>query len=355
MYRAESIPESPLNIVVIGGGTGNSTVLGGLKPYIYDGLTAVVNTFDDGGGTGKIRQEYGGIAVGDLRQCARAMSDLSSDALGVLEGRYGPGTGMSDMNVYGQTVGNLLLDQAHQLFKGDPERTIAAYSDIYRIRGQVLPVSDDSRRLRITTVDGKVIEGEHEAEMTNTPSLMGAEVGFDGEAVISGQAEAAISNADMVVLAPGDLYTSIAPNLAVRGMKEALQKATAVVQVSNLMNRERHTADFTALDYAKEYERIIGARVIHRVLYNNASIPKDALKVQADFFGSYPVKADRDGLKAAGYRPMAKDLISHDDVIIDVNDALANTRSTIRHDGKKVAKALMAIYYGNGFGNLEAS
>lgn len=335
--------DTPLKVVVIGGGTGNSTVLGGLKHRIGHHLTAVVNTFDDGGGTGKIRDEYGGIAVGDLRQCARAMSDLSADALAVLEGRYGKGTGLSDMNVHGQTVGNLLLHQAIHQFRGDYVRAIHAYSEIYRIRGNVLPVSHDSRRLRLTTVDGILIEGEHEAEMTDIASLKGAEISFDGEASISEAAKEAISEADMVVLAPGDLYTSIAPNLAVEGMREALEQAKLVVMVANLMNRARHTAGFTALDYAREYERIIGARVIGRVLYNIAPLDSQALRDQLEAYGSHPVVPDEAGLREAGYRPVARDLLSAERPEFDVNDALADTRSNIRHDPRKVADALVQV------------
>ncbi len=349
MPRSENGHRIPLDIVVIGGGTGNSTVLEGLKPWAGDGLTAVVNTFDDGGGAGKIRQEYGNIAVGDLRQCARAMSDLSPRALKILEGRYGPGSGLSNMNVHGQTVGNLILEKALQEYAGDPDGIIDAYSEIYQIRGKVLPVSHDSRQLWVTTKDGVTIKGEHEIEETPIPSLMGAEISFDKETSISEQAEAAISEADLVVLAPGDIYTSIGPNLAVRGMKEALRKATAVVQVANLMNRNRHTVGFSAIDYATEYDRIIGERMIDRVLYNNGRLDGAALKYQAKVYGSHPVEADHAALESAGYRPFGKDLLSHQEVKLDANDAIANTRSTIRHDADKVAHALMGIYFGNGW------
>jgi uncharacterized cofD-like protein len=349
MASGETNPSVPLEVVVTGGGTGNSTVLSGLKPWVGEGLTAVVNTFDDGGGTGKIRQEYDGIAVGDMRQCARAMSDYSQDALDALEGRFGQGSGRSDMNIQGQNPGNLLFEQVHQRFAGDPERIASTISELFNVRGKVLPATDDSRRLRISLPDGRTIEGEHAAEETDIPSFKGAEIGFiGGEATISPAAEAAIASADMVVLAPGDLYTSVGPNLAVRGMKEALKKATAVVMVTNLMNRNRHTVGYDALDIAEEYERIIGARVIDRVLYNTNEPDQASLLAQSKV-GSYPVAADYEALNAAGFRPVGKDLLSHNEVKLDPNDAIAETRSTIRHDPQKVAHALMGIYFGNGF------
>jgi uncharacterized cofD-like protein len=330
--------ESLMRVAVIGGGTGNSTVLAGLKPWARENLTAIVNTFDDGG-----------IAVGDLRQCARAMSNLHPDSLHVLEDRFGLGSGLSDMNVDGQTVGNLIFEKAHQSFAGDPERIIAAYSDIYQVVGKVLPVSHDSRRLRITLPDGNIIDGEHNAEETEISSFRGSIIGFDmDDTDISPEAEAAIAEADMVVLAPGDLYTSLAPTLVVRGMREALSKATAVVQVSNLMNRNRHTVGFSVLDYAAEYERIIGARVIDRVLYNTADPDAEALAAQAEE-GSYKVRVNEDELTKAGISAVGKDLISRNKVILGAHDKLAHTRSQIRHDPAKVAHALVGIFINNGF------
>ena len=335
----------PPKIVVIGAGTGNSTVLAGLKPWIGNSLTAVVNTFDDGGGTGKIREEYNGIAVGDMRQCARAMSDYSQDALAVLEGRFPEGTGRSGMNLTGQNPGNILFEQIHQLFADDPQKIVAIISELFNVRGKVLPASNDSRRLRITLSNGDCIEGEHTADETLTSSFKGAQINFiGGLTTISESAKEAIAAAEMVIIAPGDLYTSVGPNLVVIGMKEALKKATMVVMVSNLMNRNRHTVGYDVDDYAQEYERLIGDKVIDYVLYNSQTPERTALLEQA-LLGSRPVLANHKALARSGYKPVGKDLLSEKIVIVDPHDAIAENRSRIRHDPQKVALAIKEIYY----------
>lgn len=340
----------PLKVVVIGGGTGNSTVLHGLKPWVGDGLTAIVNTFDDGGGTGRLRDEYDDLlAVGDLRQCLRALSNSPQEELALLDHRFHEGS-HGDLGLHGQTLGNLFLAAASQQSGGNFAEALNLVSRMYNITGHVLPASHDNRRLRITTADGQVIEGEHAAEMAAIPSLKGAQVGFSTMPTrISEEAERAIGEADLVVLAPGDLYTSLAPCLAVEGMREALQDANAVVLVANLMNRSRHTAGFSVLDYAQEYERIIGANgVIDRILYNTADPDPDALELQRRI-GSTVVTADPAALTAAGFIPVGKDLLSRSTAVIDPNDQLADTRSTIRHDPERVAHALMAEYFNNNF------
>lgn len=343
----------PLKVVVIGGGTGNSTVLSGLKNWVGDGLTAIVNTFDDGGGTGKLRAEYADLlALGDLNQCLLALSNLSADELSLLRHRFEEGVHEEgSLGLHGQTLGNLILAAASQLRGGNFADALSLVSRLFNITGTVLPASHDNRRLQLTLPDGTVIQGEHEAEITDVPSFKGALVGFNKQpTVISDEARQAIGQADLVVLAPGDLYTSLAPNLVVQGMREALEQATAVVLVCNLMNRSRHTADFTALDYAREYERLIGARVIDRVLYNTKLPPATALESQARI-GSKPVLADAGELQRAGYVPVGMDLLSAAEVLPDPDDALGATRSLIRHDPVKVAHALMSIYFGRTFEN----
>lgn len=346
----------PLKVVVIGGGTGNSTVLSGLKTWVGDGLTAIVNTFDDGGGTGKLRDEYVDLlAPGDLRQCLRALSNSPQEELTLLDHRFHEGSKEGSLGLHGQTLGNLIITAASQQNGGNFADALSLVGRMYNITGKVLPASHDNRRLEITLPDGQVIKGEHAAEMTELPSLKGARIGFNKEPThISAEAKQAIEEADLVVLAPGDLYTSLAPCLVVDGMMEALQKATAVVLVCNLMNRSRHTASFTALDYAQEYERIIGAPVIDRVLYNTRALDEGSLDVQA-LEGSHPVVADQQALKQAGYTPVGKDLLSSQEVVRNSNDTLAATRSTIRHDPEKVALALMGIYFNNGFGEKAAA
>lgn len=340
-----------MRVVVVGGGTGNSTVLSGLSPYVGEGLTAVVNTFDDGGATGNLRNYYLDLlAVGDLRQCLEALSQAPEDQRALFNSRFALGSGEANLNLHGQSMGNLIIARAMQEYT-DPSVALRLVGRIYDIKGRVLPASDDNRRLEFRLPNGRVIHGEYNAEEDNAPSLKGAVIGFDKNPTdISEETEAAIANAELVVLAPGDLYTSLAPVLAVGRMKEAMRKAGKVVMVSNLMNRNRHTVGFNAVDYVREYERILGIndgeRVIDAVIFNTHPPKQAALKIQAEL-GSRPVEATVEMLESAGYHAVGMPLLSSEEVIFDANDAIAHTRSTIRHDPDKVARAIMGEYFSN--------
>jgi len=367
-WSAEYGSGLPEKIVVIGGGTGSSTVVRALtaSPFSGEGVTAIATTFDDGGGTGELRKAYGDLpAVGDLRQCLDAMSTLSGGARRALAKRFGEGDISSKLNIGGQTLGNLVIAatiQSELEAGGTFSSALDVVGELLQIKGKVAPPSDDIRTLIFDLPGGSRIFGEHKAEVADIPSLRGTQISFlDGHvdkvvdvrdatkpATISEEAETAIKEGDLVVIAPGDLYTSIGPNLAVRGMKQALVSARVVVMISNLMNRDRHTVDFSTFDYAEEMTRLIGAKVIQRTLFSTTSPDAAALVIQAKR-GSYPVRPDVDALKKGGYGPRGFDLISRQTVALDPNDVLAETRSQIRHDPAKIAAGLFNIYTNNGF------
>jgi uncharacterized cofD-like protein len=346
----------PRNIVYIGGGTGASTVGEGLtaEPLTGEGVTAIVTTFDDGGGTGELRRVYTELpGVGDIRQNMRSQSRLSAKALAILEGKFGEGDLSELLNIKGQNPGNLLIASSLlSEFKagGNFSSALGIVAEIYQTKGSVVPSSNDIRTLRFELPNGKVIEGEHAAEQSKIPSFKGTNIRFNQDDTnISEEAEAKIKGAEMVVLAPGDLYTSIGPNLVLRGMKEALMEANVVVMISNLMNRKRHTRGFTTLDYAQEYTRLIGAPVIQRVIYNTEPLDEVALAEQA-LEGSHPVRPNVRGLKRAGYTVRGFNLLSTQLVGIDSEDLLKDDRTKIRHDPAKIAGALFDVYLNNGFG-----
>jgi|GEM_PF-151625 len=358
----------PRNIVTIGGGTGNSMAVRAFSedPFNGEGVTAIATTFDDGGGTGELRKVYGELpAVGDMRQCFDAMSRLSEGARRSLARRVASGDFSEHLNLGGQTLGNVFIAgtiQAELENQGSFSSALGIVGEVFQVKGAVVPPSDDIRTLIFDLADGTRIIGEHQAEGTHLPSLEGVEISFlDGRAEtcadiadairpadISEAAEAAIKEADLVIIAPGDLYTSIAPNLVVRGMKEALQKANVVMMISNLMNREHHTSEFTTHTYASEITRLIGAKVIERTLYSTTRPDRAALIAQARL-GSHPVLPDVEALKRDGFGPRGFDLISHEDISLDPNDRLSETRSQIRHDPAKVASAVLNIYTSNDF------
>jgi uncharacterized cofD-like protein len=308
-------------------------------------LTAVVGMADDGGSTGTLRDEYGVLPPGDIRQCLVALSNASEETRELINYRIPKGMSKGS-GLSGHTLGNLLIASAQQVKGGDMNAALDMLGKTFDLRGQVVPATVADRRLRLTTVDGEVIDGEHTVEESDIPSLRGATVGFDKEPTpINERAEAAIKEADMVVIAPGDLYTSIAPALAVRGMREALKKAPGVVQVVNLMNRNRHTAGFTVSDYASETQRIAGATILSHVLYNSER-PDDETLARYAGEGEYPVGVDMHVLSQEGYRALGRSLLSRTEVVVSPDDAIASTRSLIRHDPQKVAHALLGIYYG---------
>jgi uncharacterized cofD-like protein len=346
----ERNPEAPaVNVVVIGGGTGNSTVLSGLRHYVGEGLTAIVNTFDDGGGTGELRDKYPDLAaVGDIRQCVMAMSGVAEEARTVLGHRF-----LAE-GIKGQTLGNLMITAAWAENGGNLGRAVTTLAELFQVKGRVLPASNDNLRLTFNLPDGRRIIGEHTAEETKVPSLKGTVIGFDNCPSPEGSeaAEAAILAADMVVYAPGDLYTSIGPVLNMPGIAFALRRTAGVIQVSNLMNRDRHTVGFTTLDYAKEYDRFVGAKVIDATIYNTGQLEPAALAEQVEK-GSRPVRHDADGMHNAGYEAIGKDMLSREKIVHDELDPLDN-RSDIRHDPDKVARAIMGLYFANGFGGKVA-
>lgn len=355
----------PRRVVIIGGGTGSATVVRAFTQAPFDGVnvTAIATTFDDGGGTGELRKVYPDLpAVGDLRQCFDAMSSLSPAALRALASRFGGGGASNKLNVEGQTLGNLMIARIIQTelqHGGTFSSALDIVSELFQIKGTVAPPSNDIRTLVFDLPDGTRIFGEHTAEETKKDSFRGARISFRADrqedkgavlsqASISKEADHAIREADMVILAPGDLYTSVGPNLAVRGMREALESARLVIMISNLMNRDRHTVGFTTADYVEEYTRIIGAPVIHRVIYNTSNLDPVALKAQAAN-GSYPVYPDLKRLQAEGCAVRGFDLLSRKHVAFDPHDAIAASRSQIRHSPAKLAIATIDVYLGNHF------
>lgn len=353
----------PQNIVVIGGGTGSSAVIRALtqEPFSGKGVTAIATTFDDGGGTGALREVYPDLpAVGDVRQCLDAMSQLSPIARDALASRFGSGDDSDRLNVEGQTLGNLVIARTIQrmLQKGGTfNAALEAVGQLLQIKGRVVAPSDDIRTLIFDLPDGTRVYGEHQAEQTLIPSFEGAKLSFlngrrgtsDGAeevvepAHISREADAAIRDSDLVIIAPGDLYTSIAPNLSVEGMSSALKAAKAVIMISNLMNRDRHTVDFTVHTYAKEVSRLIGNGVIQHVIYNTGR-PDDGVLQTQTAKGSHPVRPNLSALTRDKYGPRGFDLVSHIGIGIDEDDPLAELRSQIRHDPAKLAAAILQVY-----------
>lgn len=324
------------NIVVIGGGTGSFTLLSGLKAYAQD-ITALVNVADDGGSTGILRDELGVLPPGDIRQCLVALGE-SSKTRDLFNYRFAEGS------LKGHSFGNLFLSAVEKMTNSSSE-AIELASTLLRIKGRVLPITIDKSHLVLTTKDGKIIKGEFEIGGMDFKDSLRPTLSLDPVAHILPDAKAAIEDADMVVIAPGNLYGSLAPALVVKGVKAALTKTKAtVVYVCNLVTKPGQTDGFTVEDYAAEIERFIGAPVLNYVVFNTDEPTPTMLKKYAHD-GEFPVEFDLDHMSAQHYEAIGLPLIAREAASYGQHDAIRHSRSLIRHDSDVLARQLMRIYF----------
>lgn len=331
-------PNNP-KITVIGGGTGSFSVLSSLKDVSR--VTALVNMIDDGGSTGDLRDEFGVLPPGDARQCLVALS-RSEKSRDLFNYRFPPGSTFP-----GHSAGNIILTALNELSKGNFAKAIEDASEILNINGRVVPITLDNRHLVIETLDGKFIHGEHKVDTAKIPSLKGAKISFDAQTKINPAASTAIKDADLIVIAPGDLYTSIGPALAVEGVTDALKYTKAkIIYLCNLVNKKYHTANFKVETYAEEIERIIGLKVLDYVLYNTEDASEEALRNYIHD-QELPVEYDVEVLKKMHYEAIGGKYLSHDELPKrDINDPIQD-RSLIRHNRRTIASEVMQIAWRN--------
>lgn len=322
-------------VVCIGGGTGTFVALRGLKQHPLS-LSAIVTMSDSGGSNRRIRDEFGLLPTSDIRQCLVALSD-ESGGIGILRKlfmyRFEKGQGIA-----GMTFGNLFMAALTDIM-GSQEEAIRQTGKVLRIKGAVIPVTLTETNLYATYEDGTTVGEEHLIdEPTHDGTLKITEIYLKPKATPNPEALSAIMNADMVVLGPGDLYTSLLPNLLVPGASDALKKTKAkVVYVLNLMTKFGQTYNFTALDHIKTLEGIIGETVDY-VLVNNAPLSKKAL----DVYAKYREAPVSDNLPRNSYYSVKADkLVSGTIYKKTSSDALI--RSLIRHSSDRLAEALAGI------------
>lgn len=324
-----------IKIVVIGGGTGSFTLLSALKNHTTQ-LAALVNMVDDGGSTGALRDELGVLPPGDVRQCLVALS-RAPEVRDLFNYRFDAGS------LKGHTFGNIFLSALEKM-RGDFATGVKLASQILNIVGTVEPITLTNTTLSAKLASGKIIKGQHKIESSNLESCQ-PELWLEPKAEANPRALSAIEEADMVVIAPGSLYYSLAPALIVPDVGEALSRSRALkVYVCNLINKPGHADGYTVTDYAREIERFIGFPVLDYVLYNTESPSKALLKKYAKE-GELPVCLDEQEAKSVHYNLFGEKLLSQQ--IWQVNkkaDPLASQRTLIRHDSEAVAQALLKIY-----------
>lgn len=256
-------------IVVLGGGTGMSTLLKGLKQFPID-ITAIVSVCDDGKSTGRLREEFNTPAVGDIRKVIVSLAEKDSVFGDVINYRFQT---TSDLN--GHTVGNLILTALSEI-TGNLSDAIESISKILKLKGRVLPLTEDCVTLMGKMEDGKIIEGEH--NITECPKKI-KEVYYKEEPVVCEASLKAIREADLIILSMGSLYTSILPNLLCHDILKELEKSNSkIMYVSNMMTQPGETDNYKVSDHLKILNKYLKNRKVDVVIANNSIIDKNILK-----------------------------------------------------------------------------
>ncbi len=332
--RSARLPAGPRRprIVAIGGGTGLPVLLRGLRaamfpasprPFPHRGdelLTALVTVADDGGSTGRLRRAYGILAPGDIRNCLVALTENAQRAA-MFDFRFEGGDGLA-----GHSLGNLILAALSRLEDQFPAAVDRA-AELLGIHGRVLPATGAYVRLRAELADGRQVEGE---------SLIASARGrirrlrlVPDEAPALPEAQRAIAAAELVVIGPGSLYTSLIPVLLARGISEEITRSRArVVLVMNLMTEPGETDDMTAADHVRALLRHAPGLPVHDVILTAKPIPSHLLETYAAC-GARAVVADLPSLRALGCRPVPRQILA--------------AGNKIRHDPARLAAAVLRV------------
>lgn len=311
-------------VVRIGGGSSGYSLLRGLKQFPLQ-ITAAVNMFDSGGSSGVLRDEFGILPPGDVR---RALAALASDERAsilrdLFNYRFKEGG-----SVNGHSFGNLFLAALSDMYDGDME-AIRAASLLLDITGTVLPVTLDKSHIHVRLEDGTEIAGETNIDIPkHDGSLRITDLWLDPPAKLCDETAAAIADADIIVIGPGDLYSSIAPNLLVEGMPEALARTRAKkVVVVNLMTKWGETNGYTATDFVRELARYGKLEAFDVAICHTAPFPPETLERYAAQ-KQYPIVYD-ESLERYATRVITGDFASEADIA--------------RHDGERLAAAIAAL------------
>ncbi len=324
-----------LKVVTIGGGTGSFMLLSGLKKYPIE-LSAIVSMSDDGGASGVLRDELGVLPPGDVRQCLVALSDASDEMRALMNYRFANG------GFKGHSFGNLFLSALEKTHKNFLEGVRTAM-DILKVSGEVIPVTGSDVHLRMELGDGTFLEGEDIIDHAHFQDKGVKKLSFRERIKANPRAVGRILNADIVVIGPGDLYGSILANLIVPEIAKAIRKTRAkVIYNANLTNKKGHTSGFSVDDYADAIENAIGKGRIDFVTLNTKKPPEKLIQKYSRQEGKGFLAEFNEAKKPnRTYRLIRGDFLKDGIPKKAKGDALANSRSFIRHDADKLAKAIM--------------
>lgn len=292
-------------VVVLGGGTGSSTLLRGLKEFPVD-LTAIVSVCDDGRSTGVLREEFSIPAVGDIRRVLVALSETEPLVMELFNYRFHT---TSDLD--GHTVGNLLLTASSEI-TGNLSDGIEALSKVFNLKGKVVPLTEDNVVLMGEMADGSVVEGEH--NITENHNAV-KRVFYKEKPVPTQAAVKALEDADLIVLSMGSLFTSIIPNLICEEIVEAIDRSKGkIMYVCNMVTQPGETEDFKVSDHIRLINKYLGKRKVDVVLANDGVIDKEMAKRYESLEQKDPVELDREETEA-----MVETVISDDYVTVKNN------------------------------------
>ncbi|MBC8014643.1 MAG: YvcK family protein [Sporomusaceae bacterium] len=309
-------------VAVIGGGTGLSVLLRGIKS-VTGNITAIVTVADDGGSSGRLRDDFNMIPPGDLRNCLVALADTEPLMEKLFQHRFG-GTG----DLAGHNFGNLFIAAMTEVL-GDVEQALKESSKVLAVRGRVLPASIQKVRLQAEMTDGSIVDGESQIPLANKRihrvHLQPKDV-MPVESVLE-----TIRDADAVILGPGSLYTSVLPNLLVQGVADTLRQSQAVkIYICNVMTQPGETDGYSASEHVKAILDHVGAGVIDYVVVNSHNVAANLQQKYASQ-GAYPVEPDVEAIEAMGIKTFKADVVSE--------------TNWVRHDPLKLSRTIVSMIY----------
>lgn len=312
--------------MVIGGGTGIAVLLRGLKKYTSN-LTAVVTVTDDGGSSGRLRAEMGVLPPGDIRNCLVALADTETLMDEVLSYRFRQGEGLA-----GHTLGNLLLVSLTEV-AGSFVRAIQEVSKVLAVRGRVLPSTLSQVVLAAELADGTVVEGETSISQQGTRGIKRVFL-QPATALPVPETLEAIRQADAIVMGPGSLFTSVIPNLLVKGIAAAIRSSPATkIYICNIMTQPGETDNYTAADHLRAIYEHCSPGMVEYMIVNKQEISRAQLARYQEK-GSHPVMVDVAGLEKLGVKVVTADLLDE--------------KEWVRHDPDRLAAVVMSLIQKRG-------
>lgn len=319
LYQKRYLDNGP-KVVVVGGGTGLSVLLHGLKQFTSN-ITAIVTVADDGGSSGRLRKEFDVLPPGDIRNCLVALAEAEPLMGKLFQFRFEENSALS-----GHNFGNLFITAMSKV-TGDFAQAIKESSKVLAIRGSVLPSTFEKITLIAQHRDGTETIGE--SNISKNHSAIKEVFLKPNDCKANEEAVKAIKNADAIILGPGSLYTSVLPNLLVGGIKEAIIKTkTLKIYICNVMTQPGETDNFKASDHLKALIEHTGFDIITSCIVNTEKIPEGLIAKYKEE-GAYPVILDKERITELGYKYIGANIVS--------------TQNFVRHDSRRLAKLIYDI------------